>query len=96
MADAPRGPQARRRRDDRRHQLVGVEAPFHQRLDLAQARHLDRHLGGGVAVLGRDDLDARQVGLLRLRESSDLRLGPDQHRHDEPAPRGLERPEQRE
>ena len=38
-----------------RHQLVGVQAALHERLDLARAGQRDRRLGGRVAVLGGDD-----------------------------------------
>ena len=86
---------ARVARDDRGHQLVGVQAALHQRLDLAGARHLDRLLGGGMAVLDGDDAVGRDVDALGRRRGADLRLGPDQHRHDEPAPRRLDRAEQR-
>ena len=95
MADAPRGAQACCRRHHRSHQLVGVQAAFHQRLDLAGARHRDCALSGRMAVFGIDDAVSRDIDLLRFCCRADLRLGPDQHRHDQLAPRGLEGAEQR-
>ena len=92
VADAPRGAQAGRRRHHRAHQLVGVQAALHQRLDLARARHRDRLLGGGVAVLGRRRSGrAPRSTPLGRGDRADLRLRPDEHRHDQLALGRLDR-----
>ena len=60
VADAPRGAQAGIRRHDGVHQFVRMQRALHQRFDLARSRHRHRLGGGGVAVLGRNDLDSRR------------------------------------
>ena len=71
----------------RAHQLVGVQAALHQRLDLARARHRDRARRGRVAVLA----PARSGRASRSRPSASATArifasGPDQHGHDQAAP----------
>ena len=73
MADAPGGAQAGVARDDRAHELVGVQAALHQRLGPAFADQRDGLGGGVMAVLGVDDLEAADVEamfLQRPRESA--------------------------
>ena len=62
--------------DDRAHQFVGVQRALHQRLDLAGARHRHRLRRGGVAVLGRDDLETGNVEPMRRGGSRIFRSGP--------------------
>jgi hypothetical protein len=82
-AMAHAAPAAKRAGHDGAHQLVGVQASLHQRLDLAFDRQLHAARGGGVAV--RDVLDPqraeRQARLLRDR--LDARAGTDQHGLDQ-------------
>ena len=83
VADAPRGAQAGLGRDDRVHQFVRVQRALHQRFDLAGPRHRDRLVGGGVAVLGRDDRIAGDVDAGRFGRTPDLGFRTDQHRLDQ-------------
>ena len=92
MADAPVGAQAGGRRRDFAHQLVGVEAPFHQELGLALADQRDRAGGRGVAVRGVDDGPPGQVDAMLGGNSADSRLGADQDRLDQPLRGGVHCP----
>ena len=68
VAHAPPG--AQRARHHRTHQLVGVQAALHQRLDLALERKLHGARGGRLAVrhvLDRAGRRASSAGLLRHR-----------------------------
>ena len=83
MADPPRRAQPRVTVHHRAHQLVGVQRALHQRFGLTGAGHGDGCFGGGVAMLGCNDLVCRKIEL-RLRGSgADFMLRPDQHGHDE-------------
>ena len=67
MAHAASG--AQRARDHRGHQLVGMQAALHQRVDFAVERELDGTRSGRMAVrhvLDRDVVDL-QLRLLRDR-----------------------------
>jgi hypothetical protein len=69
--------------DDRAHELVGVEAAFHQRLDLAIARQCDRLGRCPVPMLRRHELIAGKVELGLFRCGSDFCIRPDQYGDDE-------------
>jgi hypothetical protein len=60
------------------HQLVGVEATLHQRVDFPVADNLDCLRRRGVAVRRVDKLQAGKVEPTGSRERPDARLGPDQ------------------
>ena len=74
------------------HQLVGVQAALHERLDLASPRHGDGPLGGLVAVARRHEPVRPEVDGLRGGDGADLRLRADEHRNDEPGPRRARSP----
>jgi hypothetical protein len=69
--------------DDCAHEFVGVQAAFHQRLDLAVARQRDGFHGGRFAVLGRHQLVRGEVDFGRARRRAYFMLGPDENRDDE-------------
>ena len=79
VRDAPLGAQPGRARHDRGHQLVRMQAAFHQRVHLAAAGHRRGFLGGGVAVRHVDAFDAGEVDL-RLRGGG-LQLGARGNQH---------------
>ena len=84
-------PGAQRARNHGTHQLVGVQAALHQRVDLAVERELHGARGGRVAVrhvLDREVVDL-QLGLLRHRQKT--RTRPDEHRLDQARGAGVER-----
>jgi hypothetical protein len=95
LADAPLGAQASGRSRDLAHQLVGMQAPFHEELALALADH--RHgLGGSSVAMGRiDDLATRQVQPVLCRNGANLRLGTDEERRDQSFGRSVQRSAQR-
>ena len=76
MADPARRPQAAVAADDRRHQLVRVEAPLHQRLGLAGLDERDGFRGRGMAVRRIDDAAAREVRLEAAAAAAILARGP--------------------
>ena len=86
VAHSPRGAQARFALDDGAHQLVGVQAAFHQRFGLALSYELDRLRGGFLAVLRLDDRQPRDIDVVLLRHGLDACLGPDQNRRDQAEP----------
>jgi hypothetical protein len=81
--------------DDRAHELVGVEAAFHQRLDLAIARQCDRLGRCPVPMLRRHELIAGKVELGLFRFGSDFCIRPDQYGDDEFFLAGFDRAKQR-
>ena len=85
VADTPAGAQSRGRRHDRSHQFVGVQAAFHQRLDLAGACHGHGLLGRGMTVLGRNNAVGRKVDAFGFGHRANFGLWPDQHRFDQSA-----------
>ena len=95
VAHAPRGAQLFLV-DDRAHEFVGMEAAFHQRLDLVVARQRDGLRRGGVAVLGRHKFVGGEVEFGRRRSRADFCLGSDQHRDDELFLGGFDGAEQRD
>ena len=88
MAHAPAAAQPVGR-DRRFHQFVGMEAAFHQRRDLAGARHRDGLGGGCMAVLGGDDRHGIRLEAGGGKRLYDLRPRPDQDGIDQA---GLRRP----
>jgi len=72
-------------------QFVGVQAAFHEDLDLTAFGHVRCQIGGGVAVRGVDDLDALQVQMGLAGSGLDFDARPDQHRHDESVLRRVQR-----
>jgi hypothetical protein len=81
--------------DDRAHEFVGVEAAFHQRLDLAIARERYALRRGRVAMLRRHELVAGKIELGLFRCGSNFGLGSDENGDDEPFLGGFNRAEQR-
>jgi hypothetical protein len=84
MADPALGAQPRCCRNQRGHQLVGVQAPFHQGFDFTCGRQGDGLLRGGVAVgcVHNGDVGQIQPGLRG--DCFQPRPWPDQHRFDQP------------
>ncbi len=72
------------------HQLVGVEASFHQRLGFALRDELDRPGCGGVTVRHVDELETRNVELELLGDRFDLRPRADENRSDQPSLGGVD------
>jgi hypothetical protein len=83
VAYPARGAQAGIALHHRGHQLVGVQAPLHQRLGLALAHELHRGLRRGDAVRRVDDRDAGEVDAALLGDRADARRGADQERDDQ-------------
>ena len=63
MADAPTSAQPGLWMHHRAQQFVAVQAAFHQRINLASARHFNRLVSCCMAVLHIDHGNARQVEL---------------------------------
>ena len=64
-------------------QFICVQAALHERRDAAGPREFDCSRGGGMAVLGRDDLDSREIDAALFRDGADTRLRADDHRLNE-------------
>src|SRR5205085_1705036 len=75
----------------RAHQLVGVKAALHDRLRLALAHELDRHVGGCVTEGRVDYRDRRQINCTSPANFFDARARPDEYRRDEPKASGIDR-----
>jgi len=90
-----RCPQAGFARCDFAHQLVGVQAAFHQELAFGFADQFDRLDRGCLAVGHIDDLDTADIEPVLARQAGNLRGWPDQDRHDDASVGGFERPAQR-
>ena len=73
---------AQRAGDDGGHQLVGVQAALHQRVDLALDGELDGACRRGMAVRHVLDRDAVDLQLRLQRDGLDARARADQHRLD--------------
>ena len=95
MGDAPRRSQSGFLGNDLVHELVGVEAALHQRVDLAAARHGHGELGSLVAVARGHEPIGGEVDGFRRGDGADLRFGADEHRNDEAGARRLDRAQQR-
>ncbi len=95
VTDPPLGTQPGRRGDHRAHDLVGVEAPLHQALDLATRGQFRRLGGRGVTVCRGDQPVARDVDAALRGSRTHAGWRPDQHRLDQPEACRLERAEQR-
>src|SRR4051794_4444105 len=91
MADPARRPQATVPADDSRHELVRVQAAFHQRLSVARLDERDSFLGRGMAMESVDDAELREVCLEVVCGRRDFVLRPDEDRVDEPERGGFER-----
>jgi hypothetical protein len=63
--------------------FVGVQAAFHQHLDLAARSHAGGQLCRCVAVLYRVNLHPFEVDARLGRHGADARLGAHEHRHDQ-------------
>lgn len=61
------------------HQLVGMQAAFHHRIDFACANQSDRFLRGGAGVRRVDQLHSANVEFQAGGEGVDAILGPDQN-----------------
>jgi hypothetical protein len=81
--------------EDGAHQLVGVQAAFHQELAAPLANERDALGGRLVAVRGVDDLVAADVDLVRGRRCGDFRARSDQDGNDDPELGGFDRAAQR-
>ena len=95
VTDPPARTEAGLLGDDLLHELIGVEAPLHERLDLTRPRHGDGPLGGLVAVARRHESVRPEVDRLRRGGGADPRLGADEHGDDEPGLRGVDRSQER-
>ena len=91
MAYTPLGAQPGTAGNDSRHQLVGVQAAFHQCLDFAAGGESGTTLGCCMTV--RHVLDAQALQLEPLRKSNRLQPGArsDQDRLDQPQPMRIKR-----
>ena len=95
MADAPRRAQARARRGNRPHELVGMQAALHQQLALRLVDEFDRLCGGRIAMRDVDDLELPDVDLVLARDGGDLVCRADEDRNDDAGLGGLDRTAQR-
>ena len=77
------------------HQLVRVQAPLHQGLDLAATGQRHRGRRRRRAVLAGDQFVRREVDIGLLRDRPDLRLGADQERDDQAGLGGVGRAQER-
>ena len=96
MADPPRGAQPGFPRHRGGHQLVGVQAPLHQRFGPAGADELDRLRRRIMAVLGIDDFETGNVQTRFRRNLANLRNRTHQDRDDQLEPCRLDRALQRD
>ena len=91
MTDSPSRTQPTLARDDRRQQLIRVQASFHQYLGATFANKLDSLCGGGLAVRHVDllsiEIDARRRGCL-----FDSLSWSNRQWHNQPERRGFYRP----
>ncbi len=95
VADAPRGAQPRVAPDHRAHQLVGVQAAFHQRFR-APGAHLRHRLVGRLLAERRiDDRERGDVEPGFRGNFPDPRRGTDQDGRDQPGLGGIDRALQR-
>src|SRR5271170_4961677 len=78
MADAPRRAYAGSRGGHGPHQLVGMQAAFHQELTLAFANELNASCGGRITVGDIHNLELADVDIVIARDRADLLLRPDQ------------------
>ena len=69
--------------EHRLHQLIGVQAAFHQHAHLSQCRQLGGLGGCGVAVLHGQDLGTVQVDACLFGYGAQAGFGGDQHRCDQ-------------
>jgi len=83
VADAARCPQSTVPLDHFAHQLIGVQASFHQRLGLARADELDGPCCRFVAVLGFLYRQPGEVETALLRDRLDARPRSDEDGCDE-------------
>ena len=95
MADAARGAQPRLGRDDRSHELIGMQAALDQQLAPPAAHQLHRLGSRSMAVLGRHDGKRGDIQAGRPRRFVDARLWADQHGQDQPGMRRVDYPLQR-
>jgi hypothetical protein len=72
-------------------QLIGVETALHQRLGFALAHQFDRPLCGGVAMVGFDDRQSRDVEAKFGRHISDAYRRPYEDRCDQSETRCIHR-----
>src|SRR4029079_10653185 len=84
MADPPSRAQASARRSDRAHELVGVQAAFHQQLAFGFMNQLDRLRRRGLAVLRVDQLKSADIELILACDPGDLLRGPNKRRNNNP------------
>ena len=82
-------------RHDGAQELVGVQTALHQQLGFPLAHQLHRFGRGPVAVRNVHDPRAAERQPAVFGDLPDLRLGPDQDRHDQPVRTGFERAGQR-
>ena len=91
VADPAIGAQAIGTRDDLTHQLVGVQAAFHQCLGIAGAYQRNCQRCRVMAVRGIDDADAVQVDAEFLGDRADLVFRADEDRLDDAFLKGDDR-----
>ena len=77
-------------RNDRAHQLIRVEAAFHERFRSTGAHQFDSLGCGGMAVLRSDHLNASKVEADFIRGAADALDGTHQDRIDQAQPHRLE------
>jgi hypothetical protein len=89
MADSPRRAQADLARGDRAHELIGVQAAFHQQLARPLANELDRLCRRRLAVRRVDDPEAADLEAVLAGDGGNLRVRADEDRHDDAGLRRL-------
>ena len=72
------------------HQLVGMQAAFHQSAALGAPAQGDRLRGRHLGCFRFDDAKPGNVPPLALRDRLDARRWPNQHRRDQPLARGIQ------
>jgi hypothetical protein len=85
MADMPRRAQTGLRRDDRVHQLLGVQIALHQQGDFAGAGKSDRLRRSGAAVWRINQAEGSDVRPCRLGDRLDACRWPDQDWYNQPS-----------
>src|SRR4029079_13080447 len=91
VADAPSRPQSGLALHYFRQQLVGVQAPLHQKLGLAGANKLHGLRRGSLTMRHVDDFDTAEVERKFLCDTNNLALGTHKNWLDQSSPACLDR-----
>ena len=76
-------------------ELIGVQAPFHQELGLADADELDRLFSRRLAMRDIDDLDPFNIEAKGFRQTNELLFWADENWNDHSRLSRLQRPAER-